>query len=83
MVNTAMTDTALALRAHAWRLQLLLFRVWTLILQEHILPLDMVDSDGTNLVSMAIMGSIGREDKEECVRLLVKRIGVWGQDSGE
>jgi hypothetical protein len=46
------------------------------------LPVEAEDEDGANLVSLAIMGSIGREDKEECVRLLVKRIGVQGKDTG-
>lgn len=54
-----------------------------MLFKGHILPLEIVGEDGENLVSLAIMGSAGREEKEECVRLLVRRIGVEGSDSGE
>ncbi|KAL7409133.1 hypothetical protein BDY24DRAFT_445156 [Mrakia frigida] len=47
----------------------------------HLLPLDLLGEDGENLVSLAIMGSAAREEKEECVRMLVRRVGVEGSDS--
>ena len=51
--------------------------------QGHLLPLDITGEDGENLVSLSIMGSAGREEKEECVRMLVRRTGVEGSDAGE
>ncbi|CDZ97103.1 Dilute [Phaffia rhodozyma] len=57
---------------------------WLLSLQggiERLLPLRIVDEDGCDLVSVAIMGSSGREDREECVRMLVPKVGIGGRDS--
>lgn len=59
------------------------FRFLTFFFQGHLLPLDLLGEDGENLVSLAIMGSAAREEKEECVRMLVRRRGVEGSDSGQ
>lgn len=50
-------------------------------LQRRLVPLDATDDEGCNILTSAILGSSGKEDKEECARLIARSIGVEATDN--